>query len=205
VVHAPPVGDAVALLEFESVAGGLRALDALVKKAPVTVLEANLVEPGRFLVMFCGGVAEVDESYREAVAVGEGQVVDQMFLPHVHPILVAALRGQDDVRTADELDTLGVVEGQRVASTLEACDRALKDAGVALTGVRVAGGLGGRAYFLVHGAQHDVQAALDIAGIVLDDAGHRHRIECIPRPHAEMVAWLLRPAPFSLRSSAPEV
>jgi microcompartment protein CcmL/EutN len=196
---APPVEDALALLEFESVAGGLRALDALVKRAPVTVLEANLVEPGRFLVMFCGGVAEVDESYTEAREVAEGQVLDQMFLPYAHPILLAGLRGQDDLRSADELDTLGVIEGGRVACTLEACDRALKDAGVALTGIRVAGGLGGRAYFLVHGAQHDVEAAIEVSTEVLEAAGHLHRVECIPRPHEEMVAWLLRPAPFSLR------
>lgn len=169
------------------------------KKAPVRVLEANLVEPGRFLVLFCGGVAEVDESYTEARAVAGEQVVDQMFLPYAHPILLAGLRGQDDVRSADELDTLGVVEGRRVACTLEACDRALKDADVALTGVRVAGGLGGRAYFLLHGAQHDVEAALEVAAGVLDAAGYLHRVECIARPHQEMVAWLLRPAPFSVR------
>jgi len=204
VADASPVEDALALLEFESVAGGLRALDALVKRAPVSVLEANLVEPGRFLVMFCGGVAEVDESFTAARDIGGDQVTDQMFLPYAHPILLAGLRGQDDLRTADELDTLGVVEGGRVACTLQACDRALKDAGVALTGIRVAGGLGGRAYFLVHGAQHDVEAALEVAGGVLDEAGHRHRIECIPRPHEEMVAWLLRPAPFSLRGRAGE-
>lgn len=201
---AAPVEDALAMLEFESVAGGLRALDALVKRAPVSVLEANLVEPGRFLVLFCGGVAEVEESLDAAREVGGEQLSEQMLLPFAHPVLLAGLRGQDDVRPADELDTLGVVEGSRVASTLEACDRALKDAGVALTGIRVAGGLGGRAYFLVHGAQHDVEAALEVAGAVLDGADRRHRIECIPRPHEEMVAWLLRPAPFSMRGRAGE-
>ena len=55
------VEDALALLELDAVASGLRALDALVKQAPVRVLEANLVEPGRFLILLCGPVAEVDE------------------------------------------------------------------------------------------------------------------------------------------------
>lgn len=191
--------DALALLEFESVAGGLRALDALVKKAPVRVLEANLIEPGRFLVLFCGGVAEVDASQAEARAVGSDQVIDHMFLPFAHPILLAGLRGQDDVRAAEELDALGVIEGRRVASTLVACDKALKDASVALTGIRVAGGLGGRAYFVVHGAQHDIEVALEAAAGVLEAAGHLHRVECIARPHEEMVTWLLRRAPFSLQ------
>ena len=50
---------ALSLIEFASLARGLRALDALVKKAPVEILEANLVEPGKFLVLFAWGVAEV--------------------------------------------------------------------------------------------------------------------------------------------------
>ena len=53
---------ALALLEIDSVARGLAALDALVKKAEVEILEVNLVEPGRLLVLFAGGVAEVEEA-----------------------------------------------------------------------------------------------------------------------------------------------
>ncbi len=190
-------GDALALVELDSVAGGLRALDALVKKAPVHVLEANLIEPGRFLVLFGGGVAEVEEAFDEALAVGGGGVVDRMHLPWAHEALLGALRGAQDVRSGDQMDTLGVIEGGRIAPTLVACDRALKDAGVSLAGLRVAGGLGGRAYFLVYGPQHDVEAAIEVAAAVLDGAGQRHRVECIPRPHDEMVSWLLRQPPFA--------
>lgn len=186
--------EALALVEVASVARGLRALDALVKKAPVDVLEANLIEPGRFLILFAGGVAEVGESYDEASRVAEGEVVARMLLPLAHQDLVRGLRGHEDVRGADEMDTLGVVEGRHVAPTLEACDRSLKDALVVLAGVRVAGGLGGRAWYVVHGAQHDVEAA--IAAGVNRLGENLHRSECIPRPHPEMVRWLLRKAPF---------
>ncbi|MCB9777859.1 MAG: BMC domain-containing protein [Alphaproteobacteria bacterium] len=188
------MADALALLEVDSVALGLRVLDALVKRSPVTVLEANLVEPGRFLLLFAGGVAEVEEADSEAREVAEGGLLDQLLLPLVHQDLLAGLRGHE-ARAAD-YDSLGVVEGRTVASTLHACDRALKDADVALVGLRVAGGLAGRAYFVVHGLQHDVQASLDAAGAVLDDRGARHRVECIPRPHPDMIGWILRPAPF---------
>ena len=50
------LGDALGLVELGSLARGYRALDALTKRSPVTVLEANLVEPGKFLLLFCGGV-----------------------------------------------------------------------------------------------------------------------------------------------------
>ena len=189
--------EALALLELSALARGLRCLDALVKKAPVTVLEANLIEPGRFLILFAGGVAEVEEAHAEACAVADTDLVDAMLLPDAHPRLLAALRGAQDVRSADEMDCLGVVEGGLVAPTLRAADRSLKDAGVSLAGLRVSGGLGGRAYYIVFGAQHDVEAALEVAAAQLGE--RLHRTELIPRPHEEMVVWLLRPAPFAVR------
>ncbi|MEL6343373.1 MAG: BMC domain-containing protein [Myxococcota bacterium] len=182
-------GEALALIELRSLARGLRCLDALVKKAPVEVLEANLVEPGKHLLLFAGGVAEVDEAFREAVSVGGEDVVDRMILFDAHPALLQGLRGVEDIRTADEMDCLGVVEIDTVARALSCCDRSLKNADVTLAGLRVAGGLGGRAYYVVFGAQHDVEAALEIA---------EGRRELIPRPHDEMIPWLLRPAPFSV-------
>ncbi len=194
--------EALALVELGTVAGGLRALDLLVKKAPVEVLEANLVEPGKYLILFAGGVAEVQESYDEVRAWDPDALVDRMFLPFAHPDLLAGLRGREDRPPAAELDSLGVVEGSAVASTLVACDRSLKDADVALAGVRVAGGLGGRAYYVVHGAQHDVEAAIEAGAAILEAAGALHRTERIARPHAEMVAWLLRRPPFAVRGEA---
>lgn len=196
----PLTPEALALVEVDSVARGLRALDALLKKAPVQVLEANLVEPGRFLLLFAGGVAEVEESYAEALVLACDGTVDKLLLPMAHPALLAGLRGTED--REGELDTLGVVEGSQVASTLHACDRSLKDAEVALAGIRVAGGLGGRAYYVVHGLQHDVEAALEAGEHVLQERAALHRSECIARPHPEMLAWLLRRAPFDPGAAA---
>ena len=189
------MGEALALLELDSVAGGLSALDALVKRAPVAILEANLVEPGKFLVLFSGGVAEVSECHSLVLEAYGGQVLSEMFLPMVHPSLLSGLRG---VEHREAPDTLGVVEGTDVASTLKAADRSLKDADVRLCGIRLAIGLGGRAYFVVCGVQHDVEASIDAARSVLEPLGRVHRTEVITRPHDEMVPWLLRTPPFQV-------
>ena len=83
--------EALALLELRSLARGLRSLDALVKKAPVEVLEANLIEPGRFLILIAGGVAEVEVSLEAALATADDDIVDQMLLADAHPELLAGL------------------------------------------------------------------------------------------------------------------
>ncbi len=197
----PTFRDALALVAVDSVATGLRALDVLVKRAQVNVLEANLVEPGHFLILFDGGVAEVGEAFSAAIAFGDSAVLGSMMLPFAHPALLKGLRGHEVRADADSLDTLGVVEGSGVAAVLEACDRALKQADVVLTGIRVAGALGGRAFFVVHGVQHDVEAAIAEGRAVLSAHEKLYRTECIARPHPEMVQWLLRPAPFRLSGS----
>ncbi len=190
--------DALALLEVDAVASGLRTLDVMVKRAPVHVLEANLVEPGRFLILFEGGVAEVEEAFEAGVEHAGDALVGRMKLPFAHTALLAGLRGHQTSAGADDQGTLGIIEGTGIAATLEACDRALKESLVSLTGIRVAGALGGRAFFVVQGAQHDVEAALEAGARVLRAHDRFHRTECIARPHAEMVPWILRPAPFHL-------
>jgi microcompartment protein CcmL/EutN len=189
------MNDALALVELDSVASGLRALDVLVKEAPVEVLEANLVEPGKFLILFAGGVAEVDASHKIVVTEYSSAVLSSLKLPLVHGAIIDGLRG---VENRESIDTLGVVEGANVAATLEACDRSLKDADVTLCGVRVAIGLGGRAYYVVSGTQSDVDASVDAGRTVLEKKESLHRTEVIARPHVEMLPWLLRPAPFGL-------
>ncbi len=186
--------EALALIELDSVARGLRCVDDLVKRAPVTVHEANLVEPGKFIILFSGYVGEVTEAYSAACERGEERIVERMLLPMVHAGLVAGLKGKVEVK---EPDTVGVVEGRHLAGVIEACDRSLKEADVALCGLRLHGGLGGRAYYVVHGRQHDVEAALEAGEEVLGRRGTLHEVQCVANPHAEFLEWLLRPAPFT--------
>jgi microcompartment protein CcmL/EutN len=111
----------------------------------------------------------------------------------VHDAIIPGLGGSVD---ADEPDTLGVVEGRTIATTLVACDAALKEASVRLAGLRVVTGLGGKAYFVVHGSHSDVEAALEASAAKLGDA--LVELQCIPVPHEDFIDVLLRPPPFRL-------
>ena len=50
---------ALALLEFDSIAAGIVAADAMVKRAPVDRIIAGSVQPGCWLVVVTGLVAPV--------------------------------------------------------------------------------------------------------------------------------------------------
>lgn len=186
--------DALALLELGSIARGYRALDALVKEAPVRVIEANLIEPGRFLILTGGGVAEIEAAHRVGLQIAGEDVLDQLVIPFVHAGVWQGLAG---AASLGDLDTVGIIEGASIAGVLDACDRALKEADVQLCGLRIATALGGKGFFVVHGSQDAVEAAVATGAAVLTGRNRRVREEVVPRPHADFLTWLLRPAPFS--------
>ncbi len=154
-------GPALGLIELTSLARGVVVADALVKRAEVHVVRADAVSPGKFLLIFVGSVAEVDESFQAGLSAGGSLVLDRLFLPHVAEPVLAALGGQ--VATSSATDAVGVVETHTVAATIRAADAALKCAAVAITFLELARGIGGKGWFRLSGVQHDVEAALEAA------------------------------------------
>ena len=156
----PSFQPALALIELASIAVGIEAGDAMVKRAPVEVLRAGTIHPGKFLVLVTGEVADVEEALAAGLAVGEPCLVDSVFLPHVHGQVVAALRG---VRRVGAGEALGIVETATVAATIQAADAGAKGARVELLELRLGDGLGGKGYLLFDGTAADVEAAVAIA------------------------------------------
>ena len=185
--------EAIALIEFASIPAGTRAVDAIVKKAPVKLERAGTLQPGMFAVLFSGDVASVSESYREALAVGGGAVRDKMMLPHVEPTVYRAVHGHVGQFRGD---TLGVLETCSMAGTIEAADAAVKGAAVSVVRIRLGDELGGKGLAHFIGEQHDVEAALEIG--VARIAGANRTVDCsiIPRVDAEVLGLLSRGARF---------
>ena len=56
------MGPALALLEITGIARGMVVCDTLVKRAAVDLLRSHPVDPGKYLILFAGDVAEVEEA-----------------------------------------------------------------------------------------------------------------------------------------------
>lgn len=184
---------ALGLLEFSSIALGIRAGDAMVKRSPVRALVAGSVQPGKFLVLVDGDPASVEEAVSAGADAGSAALVDRLYLPDVHPQVARAIAG---ARIEEEIDTLGVIETRTTASTILAADAGLKGAEVRLIELRIANGLGGKAFCLFSGAQHDVEAALEQGSGVLESGNLLHQV-LIPRLHDEMADNLLASTRFA--------
>jgi hypothetical protein len=73
---------AIALLEFETVAAGVLAGDAMVKRAPIALMRCGSIHPGRFLILIGGSVASTEEAYAAGLQVGasQGAISGNVFL-----------------------------------------------------------------------------------------------------------------------------
>ncbi|HEX4620759.1 MAG TPA: BMC domain-containing protein [Myxococcaceae bacterium] len=175
-------GPALGLLEIESIARGMIVADALVKRAPVSLMRAEATTPGKYLLLFGGGVAEVDESMGAGRTAAGTTLIDSLFLPAAADGLWDALAER---YPEDWGESVGIVETHSVAAALLAADTALKRAEVWLKRLHLARGIGGKGYFTLTGDLHMTQAALEAAGAALQP----HLLlstELIEQPHSEL-------------------
>jgi len=193
----PPLAiePALGLLELDSIAAGIGAGDAMAKRAPIEVLRAGTVHPGKYLVLVGGAVADVEEALDAGREVGAAAVRGLVLLPNVHPDVVAALRG---ARVALAGEALGVIETATVAATIEAADAGVKGARVRLAELRLADDLGGKGYLLFDGPVAEVEAAIEIgAARVAGAPGVVARV--VARLHGEMAENLAADGRFAAR------
>lgn len=186
---------AIGLLEFDSVAVGIAAADAMVKRAPIGDLVAGSVQPGRYLVLIAGDVASVEESMEAGREASAESLIAEIVLHDVHPGVSAALRGE---RIPGPVEALGVIETGSVAPLLAAADAGLKGAAVDLLEVHVADGLGGKAYLLFGGAVSDVEAAVSI-GTSRVEVNELVGAVVIPQLHDELGDNLTHHGRFAVR------
>lgn len=174
---------ALALLEFSSLAAGIEAGDAMVKRAPVEQLLTGTIQPGYYLALVIGEVADVEEAVAAGRLASGVYLRDQLLLPNVHPGVVAALRGARATGTAE---ALGIIETTTVAAAIRAADAGLKGAEVALNQLRLGDGLGGKGLTLFVGLVSDVEAAVAIVSEAVGVQLLRRAV--IARLHGEMWA-----------------
>ncbi|MFQ5428851.1 MAG: BMC domain-containing protein [Phycisphaerae bacterium] len=189
-----PPHPAIALLEFSGIAVGTRASDAVAKKAPVSILRAGSLQPGKYAILFAGSVAAVEESFVEGRRVGEAAILDQVLLPDVHPRVHAAVLGR---RGDWQDDAIGIIETQTLAAVIRAADAAVKGAEVELVEIRLGDGLGGKGLAHFSGLRADVEAALEIGVAAISDRADPPCTTIISRFDEALRARLARTTRFA--------
>ena len=176
---------AMASIEFNGVAIGMYATDALLKKSPISLIKCGTISRGRYLTIIGGSTGSVLESLEEGLFWGKDSVVDHTFLPDIHPCLHDAVLGK---RYAATTGALAIFESQTVSSMIQATEMALKGCPVDLIELRLGDTqMGGRGLTILQGTLHDIEAARDIALSFFDNKGIEVMHSLLTSPHEAMV------------------
>lgn len=177
------------VLEFSSIAIGINALDAMVKIAPINIIDARTICPGKYLIVFSGDVASVDYSFQKGIETGGDFIVDSLFLQQVHPEVVGAI---GNIKVTDDWGTIGIIETQSVVSSIEAADCAAKESGVKIIEVRLAIGFGGKSYVKMLGSLDDVQASMEVGSAKAISKNLLCAKTIISQPHKEIRPFFMK-------------
>ncbi len=175
--------NAIGMVEFISMARGIEACDAMLKVAPVEVIEAHPVCSGKFFVIVTGDVDAVQTSVNQGREIGRHFVVDSFIIPNVDPQIYPAIRCA--VETS-RLGSLGVIETFNAASCIVAADAAAKAAEVTLLEIRLCMGMGGKGIVTMSGDVSAVEASVRAGVEEIKELGTLVTSVVIPGPHQDM-------------------
>jgi microcompartment protein CcmL/EutN len=175
--------EAIGLVELNSIAAGITTCDEMVKIAPVVLIAAMTICPGKYISLVGGEVSAVESSVKRGREIGAEWVVDDLFIPGIHPQVFPAIMGTAKVEV---MKALGVIETFSVAASIVAGDAAAKAAEIQLTDLRLAMGLAGKSFVTLIGDVSDVTAAVTAGVALIQDSGMLVKSVIIPRPHGDL-------------------
>ncbi|MDD5658157.1 MAG: BMC domain-containing protein, partial [Elusimicrobia bacterium] len=143
------MNNAIGGIELSSMARGFDATDQMLKTAPVRLLLARTVCPGKYVVLIAGAVADVQAGVEAGAQRAGASLVDRFLIANIHEDVLPAISGTAAVA---RLQALGVVESFSVSALIEAADAAVKAADVRLIEVRLAMAMGGKAFVSLTGS-----------------------------------------------------
>lgn len=186
-------GPALGVLEISTIARGVVAADAGLKRAPAVLLHSRAVSGGKHLVFFEGGVAEVEEALGAGRLLAGDLLLDRVWLPaaddQVWPMLGAPVAPADWAADA-AAEAVAIIETRTVCAAIAAADAACKVAEVVVRDVRFAVDLAGKAYFTLTGTLDAIEAAAAAARAAADD--RIVGLEVIAQPSPDLRGRLFR-------------
>lgn len=159
----------IGVLEYRSVALGLKAADMILKAAEVEMIMMQTVCPGKYIMMFTGKLSSVKAALEQGSMTPFDEVlVDSYMLGNPDESLLAAIYGTTE-KVA--LASVGILESYSVASMVGVADQLSKTSPIRLIEVRLARGMSGKAYAIFAGEISAVEAAMVKGEELLSQSG----------------------------------
>ncbi len=179
--------NALGMIETNSIPAGIEAGDAMMKAADVSLVTAQAVCAGKYIVIVSGDVAAVNASVAAGAECADYVLVDSIVIPNVHEQVIEAMCACSDI---GEPGALGIIETFSLASAVICADAAVKAADVRLIEVRLGRGLGGKSFIVLTGDVSAVKSAVESAKGLEQAQGMAAGTAVIPSPHPDILQAL---------------
>lgn len=179
--------NALGMIETNSIPIGIKAGDAMLKAATVSLVAAQPICAGKYIVLVTGEVAAVKESVEAGKTVAGSLLVDSMVISHVHEQVPKAINACNEI---GQVSAVGVMEAFSLCTAVVVADAAVKAADVSLIDIRLGRGLGGKAFITLTGEVAAVRAAIAAGEKMPEAKGMLSQSVVIPSPHPELIRSL---------------
>lgn len=180
--------NALGMVEIQNIPTGIEAGDFMLKAASVSLVTAQPVCAGKYIVVVTGEVAAVRSSVQAGAEAAGTLLVNSLVISGVHPQVAPAINACSEI---GKVEAVGAMECYSLCSAVVAADAAVKAAEVDLIEVRLGRGLGGKAFITLTGDVAAVKAAIEAGTSVEEAQGLMARSVVIPSPHPDMIKSLL--------------
>jgi len=177
-----PNREALAMIEYSSIASGILALDTITKTAEVDILAAQIICPGKYMILFSGSLSAINASLEAARKTPSA--IDEFLLGSPHPDIFPALASK---KTLPKKTALGLIETHSGSAAIKAADTSAKTAWVTLAEIRIAHGMCGKSTVMFTGELAAVAAALETAKKEAAEKGQLLDTALIPNPDDKMI------------------
>lgn len=179
--------DIIGILELSSMADGYNTLDAIVKESPVTIVKAEPINPGKYLIIITGDVASVESAMDIGINVAGNSLIDQILLNNLDKQILPSIKSCFPPK---EWDAIGLIETNSVAAAVEAADLAVKETDIHLVGIVTGNETGGKALVKISGTIGDVNISMSSVVEMLRKKNQLYRDIIIPGPHIDIKGFV---------------
>lgn len=171
------MGKAILVLEYRDISQGIGVLDNMFKRASLTLLYANPICIGRYLICVGGDVADVKEAKKVAEEDSFGPPFASHLLLRAHKNILEFFDSSLK-RPESRPDAIAVIEARNASTGFISLDAALKNARVEIARIWLGNMLGGKFCYVLGGSTSDIQSAAAAAQQVAE--GLRSRVIISP-------------------------
>lgn len=168
------------ILEYRSIAIGMKAVDAALKVADVDLVFAKPMCPGKYVVALKGKLSSVQAAVDKGISDEFQSVyVDHAVLGNPDEGIFAGLYQTSNVK---DIDAVGILETYSVATVFTLADVIVKTTDVSILEIRIAKGISGKAYVVFSGELAAVTASMEKAKKEILENALIMQTSVIPRP-----------------------